>query len=112
MLPTIGMKTLIEKLERAMKQSGSVGAKTAYAQHRTYSMRASREDRTQNVLTLYHYGTEILKVSYNVMGHETVEATVYSSSDRDAINAMLIVLGHNEDYKFNIHGENVLKGGN
>lgn len=112
MLPTTGMKTLVEKLERAMKQSGSIGENTAYAQHRTYSMRASREDKTQNVLTLFHYGTEILRVSYNVMSHETVKATVYSASDRNAINAMLIVLGHDNEYKFNIHGENVLKGGN
>lgn len=110
MLPTSGMKQLKEKLERAMLKSGKAGENFAEASHRTYEMTAQRL-KTENVLSLYHYGTRILTVSYNVMGHETVEAKVYSSSDRNAINALLIVLELEDEYKFNINGENVLKGG-
>lgn len=109
MIPVTGMKQLKEKLERAMLKAGKAGENFAEASHRTYDMTAERS-KTENVLSLYHYGTRILTVSYNVMGHETVEATVYSSSDRDAINATLIVLELGHEYKFNIHGENVLEG--
>ena len=111
MLPVIGMEQMYGKMKRAMLKAGKAGENFAEVSHRTYTLTASKESRTENVLTLYHYGTRILKISYNVMGHETVEATIYSASDRNAINAFLAVIGHGDDYKFNIHGENVLEGG-
>ncbi len=110
MLPTIGMKTLLEKVKRSMKRSDAIGETTAYAKHRTYELTADKSDKLENHLTLFHYGTPILTISYNIFGEENVSVAVYSSSDRDAINALLIVLGMSGHYKFNIHGRNILGG--
>lgn len=110
MLPIQGTKTLIDKVERAMIVSECIGENTAYATHRTYAMRVDKSDNLKNVLELFHYETRILKIEYSLFGGETIQASVYSSSDRDAINALLIVLGLDGQYKFNIHGRNILGG--
>ncbi len=112
MLPTTGMKHMYEKLQRAMVKADERDEKFAIIKHRTYHLEADKSDSIVNVLNLYHYGTLILKIEFPIWNEVAVTPSIYSSSDRDAINALLIVLGYGNEYKFNIHAENVLKGGN
>lgn len=107
MLPIKGMQLLSDKLDR--KVDKSEGDSVVTVSHRTYDFQVKYENYS-SCYSLFHYGTKILEVNVKRIDalnfEDTVSVDIYSSSDRNAINAMLEVMNVH-GYKFNIHGENV-----